>query len=164
VVVDTGLTVMLDVVAPLLQEKVDAPLAVSVAAAPTHIADDDEDKLTVGKTFTVIVLDTNPEHPAELNPVTEYVVVDPGLTKILDDVAPVLHVYEFAPEALNVTELPAHIAFADALTVTDGKAFTVTATVATLVHPPAPVPVTVYVVVEVGLTVILVFVAPVLHE
>jgi hypothetical protein len=47
--------------------------------------------LTLGVAFTVIVFETITVQPLELVPVHEYVVVEPGLTVMLDDVAPVLH-------------------------------------------------------------------------
>jgi len=63
---------------------------------------------------------------------------------------------------VSVDEPPVQIVDGDAVAVTFGAAFTVTVTDAVL-EQPAVVPVTVYVVVEVGLTLILAVVAPVLH-
>jgi len=40
---------------------------------------------------TETVTESLPEHPPELVPVTEYVVVEPGLTVIVAVVSPVLH-------------------------------------------------------------------------
>ncbi len=100
-------------------------------------------------TLTVAV----PVHPAVLVPVTEYVVVELGVTVILAVLPPVFQLYVFAPLTVSTEVAPLHIAagLADALTV--GNGFTVTLTVAVLVHPDA-VPVTVYVVVPVGDTVL----------
>jgi len=47
--------------------------------------------LKLGATFTAIVFDTIAAQPLELVPVHEYVVADPGLTDMLDEVAPLLH-------------------------------------------------------------------------
>jgi hypothetical protein len=51
--------------------------------------------------------------------------------------------YVVAPEALSVTEFPVQIDGDDAVAVTVGEGFTVMVLVAVLVHPLAPVPVTV---------------------
>lgn len=77
----------------------------------------------------------------------------PGLTLIDVFVWPVLHVYVDAPLALSVVELPEHIVAGAAAADKVGKGFTVTITVAVALHPPALVPVTVYVWVDVGLAV-----------
>ena len=60
----------------------------------------------------------------------------------------------FAPLAVNVVLCPEHIVSSDAEAVTVGNAFTVTLTVAVPVHPAVLVPVTVYVVLLVGDTVL----------
>jgi len=76
-------------------------------------------------------------------PVTVYVVVTPGLTMILDVVAPVLHKYVVAPPELSVVELPEQIVAGVAVAVTVGVVLTVTTTVCgALVQAPV-VPVTV---------------------
>ncbi len=62
--------------------------------------------------------------------------------------------YVFAPPAVNVDDEPEHIVDGDAEAVTVGVGLTVTVTVAVLVQPSALVPVTVYVVVLVGDTVL----------
>ena len=59
--------------------------------------------------------------------------------------------YVVAPLAVKLVELPLHILAAPEETVTVGNVFTVTATVFVFTHPFALVPVTVYVVVTVGL-------------
>mgnify|MGYP007001807292 CR=1 FL=1 len=103
-------------------------------------------------TLTVAV----PVHPAVLVPVTEYVVVPVGdtvlelpLPKVCDQL------YVFAPLAVNTEVAPLHIAAGLADALTDGNGFTVTLTVAVPEHPAVLVPVTVYVVVELGVTVLL---------
>jgi hypothetical protein len=60
-----------------------------------------------------------------------------------------------APLAVNTELTPLHIAAGLAVAVTVGNGFTVTLTVAVPVHPSALVPVTVYVVVALGVTVLL---------
>jgi hypothetical protein len=57
-----------------------------------------------------------------------------------------------APEPLSVVELPAQ-RFVDPLTLTTGTVLTRTVTVEVETHPVADVPVTVYVVLEDGVTV-----------
>ena len=63
---------------------------------------------------------------------------------------------------MSVTELPLQIEDDEGLIETVGE-FTVTNVDAVAEHPPALVPVTVYVVEDVGLTVILAVVAPLLQ-
>ena len=67
----------------------------------------------------------------------------------------------FAPPAVNTELAPLHIAAGLADAVTDGNGFTVTLTVAVPVHPAPVVPVTVYVVVALGVTVMLAVLPPV---
>jgi len=74
---------------------------------------------------------------------------------------PVFQLYVFAPLAVNTEVSPLHIADGLAIAVTDGNEFTVTLTVAVPVHPAALVPVTVYVVVALGVTVMLAVLPPV---
>jgi len=84
-----------------------------------------------------------------------YVVVALGVTVLLAPLPnPPDQLYVLAPLALIVELLPVHmdVGLADAVTV--GLGFTVTFTVAVLVHPAVLVPVTVYVVVPVGDTVL----------
>ena len=65
--------------------------------------------------------------------------------------------------AVRVLEPPAHIDAGDAVAATVSEEPTVTVTVAVPVQPLAFVPVTEYVVVEVGFTVMLAVVWPVFH-
>ena len=67
----------------------------------------------------------------------------------------------FAPLAVNTELAPLHIADGLAETLTVGKEFTVTLTVAVPVHPAVLVPVTEYVVVALGVTVMLAVLPPV---
>ena len=65
---------------------------------------------------------------------------------------------------MSVDEPPVQIVDGEALAVTFGEGLTVTVTLAVTLHPVSVVPVTEYVVVVTGLTVILDEVAPVLQE
>jgi len=85
-----------------------------------------------------------------------YVVVPVGDT-VLEFPLPKVcdQLYVFAPLAVITEVCPLHIAAGLADAVTDGNGFTVTLTVAVPVHPAVLVPVTVYVVVALGVTVLL---------
>lgn len=95
-------------------------------------------------------------HPFTSVPVTVYVVVDDGLAVTLAPVellseAEGVHTYEEAPLAVSVAGEPLQIAvFGETVRV---MVLTVTVPWAVAVHPFASVPVTVYVMVEVGLAV-----------
>ena len=67
------------------------------------------------------------------------------------------------PDAVSVDEPPTQSEESETLMLQTGAGFTVTVVVQELVHPFASVTVTVYVVVEVGLTVIEAVVAALLH-
>jgi hypothetical protein len=82
---------MLALVDPVLHTKVEAPLAVRVADPPTQIVEDDALIVMEGDALTDTVNAAVAEHPLAFVPVTLYVVVEEGLTDILDDVEPVLH-------------------------------------------------------------------------
>jgi len=58
---------------------------------PAQIEDGEAEAVTLGKALTDTVTEAVPEQPLALVPVTEYVVVEPGLTVILAVVCPVLH-------------------------------------------------------------------------
>jgi hypothetical protein len=79
-------------------------------------------------------------------------------------VAPVLHRNEIPPVAVNETESPGQSGGTAQTMAHIGAGFTVTVVVHVPLHPFASVTVTVYVVVEVGLTVIEAVVADVLHR
>ncbi len=66
---------------------------------------------------------------------------------------PGIQLYVDAPLAVRVVELPAQIVALDVVVDTVGAALTVIVRVDVFVHPFAPVPVTMYVVVDVGDTV-----------
>jgi hypothetical protein len=165
VVVALGVTVLLAPVPnPPDQLYVLAPLAVNTELAPLHIADGLADAVTVGNGFTVTLTVAVPVHPAALVPVTVYVVVELGVTVLLAPVPnPPDQLYVLAPLAVNTEVAPLHIAAGLADAVTVGNGFTVTLIVAVPVHPAALVPVTVYVVVELGVTVMLAVLPPVLQ-
>jgi hypothetical protein len=133
------------VLAPLAVKDVDPPAQITVLPVMPRI----------GSVLTEIVLTTLTEvlQPKVLVPLTEYVVVLPGVTVIAALVAPVFHVYELAPLAVKSTEEPAHTEFEEVIESV-GKGFTVTIFVAALrfVQPAALVPFNEYVVVIVGLT------------
>lgn len=87
-----------------------------------------------------------------------YVVVVVGLAVtfapvVADNPVAGLHAYVEAPLAFNAVDCPAHIVGLAGVTETTGNGFTLTVAVAVLVHPAALVPVTVYVIVLVGLAV-----------
>ena len=64
---------------------------VNVDEPPVQIVVGDAVAVTFGKGFTLIVIEAVFEQPNEFVPVTEYVVVEVGLTVILADVAPLFH-------------------------------------------------------------------------
>jgi len=162
VVVALGVTVMLAVLPPVFQLYVFAPLAVNTDISPLHIADVLAVAVTVGNGLTVTLTVAVPVHPAVLVPVTVYVVVALGVTVLLAPLPnPPDQLYVFAPLAVNTDVAPLHIAAGLAVAVTDGNGFTVTLTVAVPVHPAVFVPVTVYVVVPLGVTVMLAVLPPV---
>ena len=68
-----------------------APLAVIVLEDPEHMEDGEADAVTLSSEPTDTVTDAVPEHPLAFVPVTEYVVVEVGLTVMLSVVWPVLH-------------------------------------------------------------------------
>ena len=65
---------------------------------------------------------------------------------------PGIQLYEFAPDAPSGTDVPAQTVVSP-VAATVGVVFTATVTTAALLHPLASVPVTVYDVVDVGITV-----------
>ena len=138
-----------------------APPAVNTDVSPLQIAAGLAIAVTDGNGFTVTLTVAVPVHPAVFVPVTVYVVVPLGVTVMLAVLPPVFQLYVFAPLAVNTDVAPLHIAAGLAVAVTDGNGFTVTLTVAVPVHPAVLVPVTVYVVVVLGVTVMLAVLPPV---
>lgn len=86
-----------------------------------------------------------------------------GDTLIEFVVAPVFQEYVVAPPPVIVTDVPLQIVDADAVAVTVGVVFTFKVSIAVL-EQPFVVPLTVYVVVVVGDTLIAAVVAPVFQE
>ncbi len=110
--------------------------------------------VTVGVLLTITVTDAMAEQ-VPLVPVTVYVIVDEGVTVLLEPVPnPLDQLYVLAPFAVKIELLPEQIVDGLAVIVITGVGFTVTVIVAVLEHDPL-LPVTVYVVVDVGKTVIL---------
>ena len=163
VVVEVGLTVIEAVVADVLQRNDVPPDAVSVAVSPTHAVSGPL-MLQTGAGFIVTVTEHELVHPFASVTVTVYVVVEVGLTVIEAVVADVLHRNDVPPDAVNVVEPPTHIEGLEGAMLHAGAGLTVTVVEHELVHPLASVTVTVYVVVEVGLTVIEAVVADVLQR
>ena len=157
VVFSVGVTVYglsVDVEEPLLHEYDSAPVAVSVAFCPRHIAFTGL-ILTVGNWLTVTVTVAVLEQPLSPVPVTVYVVVPVGVTVYgltVDVVVPSFHEYDAAPLAVRLASCPRQIASWLVSAETVGSCLTLTVTLAVLEHPLPSVPVTVYVVVSSGVT------------
>lgn len=83
---------------------------------------------------------------------------------MLDEVAPLFQIKLVAPLAERVVDAPAQIADCEALTTTVGDSFTTMVISVTAEQPLELVPVTLYVVVTLGLTIMLVEVSPVLQS
>jgi hypothetical protein len=141
---------------PLLHEYevvVAAPLAVRVAVCPTQMLVEFTVIVGCGKKVTVAVPVAT--HPAELVPVTVYVVVEVGLTLILEVVCPVFQEYVEPPEAESVTlEFSQTLTGFPELIETVGSGFTVTVFVSVCLYPQTPSAIQVYVVVVLGESVI----------
>ena len=104
----------------------------------------------LGNTFTITVSVSAAQTP--FTPITEYVVVIVGETATVAPVKlPGIQVYVNAPDELNVVESPLQIILGEAAAVTVGLVYTTIVTVVEPVHPNVLVPVTVYIVVDVGL-------------
>jgi hypothetical protein len=119
---------------------------------------------TVGMGSTLITLLAEAEQPDAFVPVTVYVVLTVGETVIAFVVCPVPQRYDVPPVAVSVIDVPAQGVLFDAEMFIVGVVPMVIVFVAVFVQPAAFVPVTVYVVVAVGVTVILEPVCPVLHR
>ena len=144
VVVEAGVTVTgVPFSDPGIQLYVDAPLEESVVEFPEHIVGEPALAVTVGLVFTVISCVAMDEHPPVV-PVTVYVVVAAGETVTgLPGKDPGIQLYEVAPDAVSVAELPEQMVAVEVETVTVGVGLTVISRVAVPVQPLAAVPVTV---------------------
>ena len=88
-------------------------------------------------------------------PLTVYVVVVVGVTLIDEVVAdPGLQVQLVKPDCVRIVDVPEQIVYCDAVAITDADGLTLTVIVALPGHPFALVPLTVYVVLIVGETLI----------
>lgn len=147
---------------PGCQVKVLAPVAVRVAQFPVQILVWLALAVTVGVDATTIwIVDVAAQVP--LDPVTVYTVVMVGPTAMAPPVWLVgYQVYDEAPVALIVLEAPAQMLKDVAVVVIAGKGLTVTLTVFVSVQLPI-LPVTVYIVVRVGLITMDEVVAPLLQ-
>jgi hypothetical protein len=136
------------------------PAPVSVADAPRQTEVVEEVAVMVGFELTVIETVVVFEQPA-LVPVTVYTVLVVGLTATLAPVkAPGFHVYDEAPEPVKVVEEPKQIAVGEAVAITVGFGVILRLTVELDEHPSEEVAATVYIVVTVGLTAIVLVVTP----
>jgi hypothetical protein len=117
-------------------------------------------KVGVVVTLTVSIEGAVLSQPLSAVPLTVYEDVVLGLTVWVFALTPLLHVYVLAPLTFKVAVCPEQIAVE--LTVSVGTALTVTVVVLTPLHP-AVEPATVYVVVALGETEILLVLAPVFH-
>lgn len=121
--------------------------------------------VTDGSGFTVMVVLAVALHPAGLVPLTVYVVFVPGATVIAEPVDPLLQRKDVPGTVLLtliLADAPLQIIFELVLTVSTGVGFTLTLTFVLPVHPEA-VPVTVYMVVTAGFTLIGFVFAPLLQ-
>jgi hypothetical protein len=136
---------------------------VIVVEPPTHMVEFVTVVPTVGRGLTIIVRVAVLVQPvAVVVPVTVYVVVATGDTVIAAVVIPPgCQLYVLALAAVMVVDPPIQMAEELTLVVTFGNGFTIIVRVAVLVQPVAVVvPVTVYVVVAAGETVIAAVVIP----
>ena len=121
---------MLQVIVPV------HPVAVKVDDSPAQIVAGEANTTGDVKGLTVIVCDTVVLHGA-VPQVTEYVVVDEGLTVILAVVAPLLHnILLEQPFTVIIDDSPAHIVDLVADIFITGFGVTVTVALADEVHEP----------------------------
>jgi len=151
VVVAAGDSVKDATFCPLFQTYVVPPFPVIVVLKPMQMAVGEAVAVMFGNGFTVSMTVVVPVQPAVVVPVTVYVVDAVGDTVKLAPAPDGLHVYELAPVAAIVELWPAQTAMGVAVAETVGSGFTVSVTVVVPVQPHASVPVTLYVVVAVGL-------------
>ena len=115
-------------------------------------------KSIIASSYKLIVIVADPEQPPISVATTVYIVVVFGEAFTVDPVAGLrveagLQTYCDAPDAVRIVEPPGHIISAEAETLTFKKLLTVTVIICDEVHPASEVPVTVYVVVEDGVTI-----------
>lgn len=146
------ITMLVPVKDPGIQVYVVAPLPVNVAELPEQTAVDVVAIFTVGLGFTINeIVRVFVQIP--LVPLTVYVVVVVGVTIILFPVIEAGNqVYVVAPLAVRVAEFPKQTAVGVLMMLMVGLGLTIKFTVRVELHNPLN-PVTVYVVVLVGLTV-----------
>lgn len=128
------------------------PPAVNVELLPEQIVLGLATAVTVGLLFAFTEIVVVELQPAAFVPVTVYITVPVGvITTLVPVKAPGFHVYDVAPAPVNVAVLPTQrrVGLEDAVIV--GDELTVKDIVFVLVHEPL-VPVTVYIVVVVGVT------------
>ena len=158
-----GLTAMAVPEPPGFQVFVVAPPPVKVEVTPAQTVVGFATAVTVGLGFTTKEIVFELLHPSVDVPVTVYTEVVVGVTIITVVVAAVLHVYELAPLAVKLAELLGQTAIGFELIPMVGEGFTANVTVFTF-EQPNDVPVTVYTIVDDGLTIILEVVAEVFHK
>jgi len=119
-----------------------APPPVSVKLPPAQTVADELVAVTVGSAFTVTVVVAELVQPFEPVPVTVKVIVAVG-TNETALVTPPDHAYVLAPPPVSVALAPIQTAADELVAVTVGEGLTVIETVAVLLHPLVPAPVTV---------------------
>jgi len=161
VVVAVGLTVTFEFVPNPLDQlnvvPVISELTIKSELSPRQISSGVAVAVIFGKGWTVTVTSAVPMQPSIVVPVTEYVVVDVGLTvtfELVPNPSDQLNVVPVISELTVNSELsPRQISAGIAVAVIFGKGWTVTVISPVPVQPSAVVPVTEYVAVDVGLTV-----------
>jgi hypothetical protein len=161
-VVTVGATLMLDVVAPVLQLYVAAPLAASVVPVPAQMLPVPV-VLMPGAGDTVMLTNAVSLHWFASAPMTLYVLLLAGATKIPGDTRLLLHVYVLAPLAVRLVVLPAQMTLLLLMAVTVGTGATMILMLDVAGQLYMFVPSTLYVVLVKGVTVTEAVFSPVLH-
>lgn len=132
-----------------------APEAVNVVELPAQMEAEEALAVTVGFGLTVKEIVLVFTHPLAFVPLTVYNVVVLGVTlTLLPEIEPGIHVYVTAPVDERVEELPEQILVGLALAIIVGLGIIFIVIVLLEVQPNVFEPVTVYVVVTLGVTVI----------
>ena len=132
-VADVGETIIGFVVAPVLQEYVPPPVAVSVAEVPAQMVVLAVLIFAFGEGFTFTVIDVvSAQVPAET--ITEYVVPVVGETVMTEVVAVVFQEYVSPPEAVSTVDCPEQMVLFPETEATGGGA-TFTVIISVSVHP-----------------------------